>query len=724
MDDSSPHSPQLTQNAFSQFIVPFTHHLQPCQSTGPKNVAAYFEPIPSQNTLDFPQNGDATTSPFNANLSLWRKRYFAQDTQIALFERAKWYALNTKMYHSMLQKNPTNDSRDRSEISQFFGAENHNVGLHLGYFESNTDGTTSSFHVIARNVQLVLFEAAPSLTPGNENVMTQCMNSGFLIVTTQLIRKEYLSNQNNPNADEPEKSELSPYPTQHELTQFNEVFRYLTPPFPSHVSTFTHALTDNELFLAEGNKENGEENSHTNESHLAANSKIQDAQYIKEVTGSEGFRPFGDKEKHPLGDTFQQYLGRWLTLLNLPIQENKQMFRLATPQQLANTAKASGLLGIEADKNAEEASLFFYPDNRAFVRSYQEAESAPISSLPLTCSTDEKKPKEYTSSWVNLVNVDKPPEHIYDLASPYEQEWIIPRTYTRWEKFNTLYGFSYHSAVMLCEPCSDPPLAQHFSNQYMDISLLLLYVRVSLFKFSHELNTTTQKAIENGDWAHSIEDFTQLRSTFAAFVNLYRFPLISNQQQAIEMYSKQREIMDIDEMFKEIESEISTTHEFLELQSNSDIQKDTVQLNRTVLFVGLLGVIATLFTINTEVNFFKKLTEKASLAESQYWLSVSVPDMWALTLVLCLFALIHAAKGHAHNKQPEEKSSIYGVTALVSLGIFSLSCITQAISDGLTAKIAEALGKASGIYLIGFVVVNKFSDKLKTIFRKLRLKRK
>jgi hypothetical protein len=54
-----------------------------------------------------------------------------------------------------------------------------------------------------------------------------------------------------------------------------------------------------------------------------------------------------------------------------------------------------------------------------------------------------------------------------------------------------------------------------------------------------------------------------LRWSFALLTNLYRFPLLSHQQQGIELYTLARRRLDIEELFEEIQSEVQATDEFL-----------------------------------------------------------------------------------------------------------------------------------------------------------------
>ena len=185
--------------------------------------------------------------------------------------------------------------------------------------------------------------------------------------------------------------------------------------------------------------------------------------------------------------------------------------------------------------------------------------------------------------WIKLLNVDKPDataRHTH-FSTRFEREWAKERTYHRWEEWGTFYGFSYHSGALLCPPFNEPddvPLWRHFGTMYFDMYLLLLYVRVTLFRFSTQLTAISRDARGQGDdkikdWS---DKFEALRWQFALFTNLYQFPLISNQQQGLELYSLARKYLDLDDLYKEVHSEIQSSHDFL-------LQKQQQQQNLLAL---------------------------------------------------------------------------------------------------------------------------------------------
>ena len=154
----------------------------------------------------------------------------------------------------------------------------------------------------------------------------------------------------------------------------------------------------------------------------------------------------------------------------------------------------------------------------------------------------------------------KPSIDNHKSPSDFEREWVDKRTYKRWEHTGSWYGYSYHSGACLSKP-DDNMIFHPWSSYYFDTSLLLFYIRLSLFRFSHQLTEIFKSEHHDDKWRESLQ---KLRKDFSKFTVLYQFPLLSNQQQSLEMYELNRKCFDIEDFFKEIQSEIDNTHNFME----------------------------------------------------------------------------------------------------------------------------------------------------------------
>ncbi|MGH8491349.1 MAG: hypothetical protein ACREXS_21440 [Gammaproteobacteria bacterium] len=94
-------------------------------------------------------------------------------------------------------------------------------------------------------------------------------------------------------------------------------------------------------------------------------------------------------------------------------------------------------------------------------------------------------------------------------------------------------------------------------------------------------------AKNNKEW---LEQFQQLRWAFMHFTNLYQFPLISNQQQGIEMYALARKVMDVDEFYREVKEEIHNANDYLTAKTTMKLTEVATIVLPIVLASSLLGM--------------------------------------------------------------------------------------------------------------------------------------
>ena len=232
-----------------------------------------------------------------------------------------------------------------------------------------------------------------------------------------------------------------------------------------------------------------------------------------------------------------------------------------------------------------------YADDRAFTWTCASVEERHLIEL-----TRGSTRKDENGWWVKLANIDPAPGTSDDGAAltPFERDWIRDHTYRRWLDGEppTLYGYCYHGGAQLRGENHSPVRTnRHFETMYLDQVLLLLYLRACTFRFSESLGDASAASC-NGDDGDFSERMTELRRDFAVFTNLYRFPLLSNQQQGVELYELAHRAMDVKVLFDETHAQIRATDEFLTLTRQLDDAKNAERLNHLVLIAtaALLGL--------------------------------------------------------------------------------------------------------------------------------------
>lgn len=414
--------------------------------------------------------------------------------------------------------------------------------------------------------RLVLFEYPVS----GQTVELDKLRTGFLIVELYFPKEE--TNLLNP----PEISDF---------LYLNELFRYWRKPYLQHER--------------DGSVPGGRGY----------------AEFLKEWPYGLHGGKLGDESE----DTW--YWGRWQGLLTLPIlhadQEPKHRKLL-----LSIPSEERGDWSIHADDRTYVWTCALLEKGGNALRAAFPPKSDPPSDSPLAAH-------DY-GHWIKLLNVDSPGEtpEATHATRLFEREWAKPLTYRRWEESGTFYGFTPHSGAMLGPRISEPPLWEHFGQMYFDQILLLLYVRTTLFRFSEEITRISARARNAGEHGHDEwrRAFESLRRDFALFTNLYQFPSLSNQQQAVEMYKIARKAMEIDDLFREVQSEINASHDYL-VMLNEQRQAEMSTLLTVVATGGLvIGLATGILGMNVLVEDWKK----SSLGTHSDWFVV------ALVLLFCL----------------------------------------------------------------------------------------
>ncbi len=470
---------------------------------------------------------------------LSRKKYFTNETGKVLFQHAKWLEINMRPQGKL-----DGVGGDRKKVNCWQDTPWHR-GVTL-YGRCN--------EIITRMLppRLVLFEWR-NIQDRTRNKQADILQSGFLLVDL------YFSP--DPAAGTP--------PILDDLLLINELFRYFDPPYPEHIKDFINALKNVPL-------------------------------------------EYETREPLTVGncvDHVKRYFQRWASLLSLPIcignhAGQEQWYRLFPQEWLENAGNR--LNEAVTGKDFAEANCLVYADNRAYVWSAAILKGGG-KALQRFAGTVTWHAHEY-GHWIKLLNVDAPDDegiacNTHGSSREFEKQWAKERTYHRWEQWGTWYGFSYHSGVMLAADEKNPIFCRHFREMYFDIALLLFYLRVTLFRFSSRLSQVAEQRLGHskksaGTDKQLIDDFTELRDSFSTFTLLYQFPLLSNQQQAIEMYELARKHFDIDDFYKEIKGEIDDTHEYIELKQANRLSKTANYIAWIGLPLALAALITGLFGMN------------------------------------------------------------------------------------------------------------------------------
>lgn len=187
---------------------------------------------------------------------------------------------------------------------------------------------------------------------------------------------------------------------------------------------------------------------------------------------------------------------------------------------------------------------------------------------------------ENDEDWYKLVFVD----NFFGLScqnKSMRQELIKKATYERWQLWSSLYGISRYSMVYLSNSGCPDFLLTNFETEYVRMSELVLMQRASVLRFSAEV-TQISKLSGTKDFGERV---SSLYREYIRFVNRFYFREISAQDQAIEIYQKLYDAMNLKEQVEKLDGEIEELHNYVSMREES-------RTNRTM---SLLTWITTIF---------------------------------------------------------------------------------------------------------------------------------
>ncbi len=556
--------PEKGPASFTRFVLPFAYKLEKGDQVA--DGQPFYKPL-----------NDLWNCQDEGRDFVWRRRYLTDETEEVLFRQAKWFELHEwpKSY-------------EKCELV-------FNLAAH------KKDESKGKGVVCIRAPRIVLFECDVSGDIKKQNSENSILQSGLLIVEVNFPKTSTIDEHDLGFALD-------------DFMHFSELFRYWQKPFDGH-ELKGDAYIDSKKIKQDGK-----------------------GGYSTLLKGLKSKQILGDKCAENSANDQNIYFDWWQSLLRQPVQfevvgknseKNLVYFNLFPSQWADNTkARIDGKNIKSASEEQERQDWLLHADNRTFVwtcaligKRYpgKTVYGADVLKIEFRKACNNLEAKDY-GYWTRLLNVDPPDGNGSRL---FEKEWTSERTYKRWEEWGTFYGYTPHSGAMLGAPLEDktyfnadpphqsdpfgPPMWRHFSGMYFDQTLLLLYLKTTLFRFSLELHQMTSKAMKAGEGSKDkwLKDFQKLRWQFTLFANLYQFPLLSNQQQGLEMYTLQRKFMDIDDLFVEIKDEIQSSYEYLMVQQDREQTEQGARLN-VVATMGVVGALAFGFlgmnVVGDEIN--------------------------------------------------------------------------------------------------------------------------
>ena len=213
-------------------------------------------------------------------------------------------------------------------------------------------------------------------------------------------------------------------------------------------------------------------------------------------------------------------------------------------------------------------------------------------------SNDIKNDKDgnFVSSdlWYKHVFVDNGNE-ITCQNDDMKKQLLEKSTYSRWQKYGTLYGLSRYSMVALTK--TESFVAVHMRTIYSRMFELVILQRASMLRFSGEV--TKVSSLKGNDDKKLSERIASLYKEYIRFINQIYFRSITTQDQGIEMYEMLLRQFDSASQIKDLDEEISELHQYVSLMIDQRRNENGDLLNWLAAIFLPATVVSGIFGMNS-----------------------------------------------------------------------------------------------------------------------------
>ncbi len=172
-------------------------------------------------------------------------------------------------------------------------------------------------------------------------------------------------------------------------------------------------------------------------------------------------------------------------------------------------------------------------------------------------------------------------------------ELLKKHTYNRWADYNTIYGITRYSFMVLSESFQTLKknkadfIINHIKTMYHQIAVLTLAQRASILNFSKRITDILNGNYNMPDMSDKI---SKLHKDYIRFINKMYFNEITAQEQGIEIYDIMLNHMRIKENIKNLNTQIRELHDFAELEEQKRKTKEEQKTNKAINKITILSL--------------------------------------------------------------------------------------------------------------------------------------
>ncbi|GHV08808.1 hypothetical protein FACS1894160_3710 [Bacteroidia bacterium] len=185
--------------------------------------------------------------------------------------------------------------------------------------------------------------------------------------------------------------------------------------------------------------------------------------------------------------------------------------------------------------------------------------------------------------------------------SELRKKLTYSQTYTRWQKYGTLYGISRYSFVSISDESDyskNKLTAVHLRTVYARMIELVIVQRASILKFSEEVTRVSSLSKNKQTDTQLVDKISSLYNEYIRFVNQIYFREVTTQDQGIELYDLMSKTLKTEEYIKDLDNEIEELYQYVSLVEDKERNRNGAMLNTIAAIFLPATLIAGLFGMN------------------------------------------------------------------------------------------------------------------------------
>lgn len=228
--------------------------------------------------------------------------------------------------------------------------------------------------------------------------------------------------------------------------------------------------------------------------------------------------------------------------------------------------------------------------------------SSKFMNADITRPSESRQIKNLRELWYKQIFIDESNDPYCQNDSMLES-FVNESTYSRWQKYGTMYGATRYSLVCITGMPALGFLSMHMRTIYSRLFELVILQKASVLRFSDEVTHVSN--LDKNDIKNISDRISSLYREYIRFVNRIYFRDVTAQDQGIELYAllsrqfgTEKQIRDLDDEISELNQYASIMADQQNLENDRKRNENGEKLNKIASFFLPASMVAGIFGMN------------------------------------------------------------------------------------------------------------------------------